>query len=141
MTRPARPTPPDRAQATSASGSGSALTILLAWLVPGAGHFLNGQVQKASVFGVTLLLMFAFGLGFGGRLFPLQSGDILVLLAALAEWGLLLPRAVAVGVGAGRGDVVAATYEYGNAFLIAAGLLNVLVVMDAADLATGRKPR
>jgi hypothetical protein len=31
------------------------------------------------------------------------------------------------------------TYEYGNAFLIAAGLLNVLVVLDAVDYAAGRK--
>jgi len=31
------------------------------------------------------------------------------------------------------------TYEYGNTFLIVAGLLNLLVVCDAWDLVTGRK--
>ena len=31
------------------------------------------------------------------------------------------------------------TYEYGNAFLIVAGLLNMLVVIDAYDVALGRK--
>jgi len=34
---------------------------------------------------------------------------------------------------------VAVTYEYGNAFLIVAGLLNMLVVVDAWDIALGRK--
>jgi hypothetical protein len=41
--------------------------------------------------------------------------------------------------GWGPGEVVAATYEYGNTFLIVAGLLNALVVLDAFDLASGRK--
>jgi hypothetical protein len=31
------------------------------------------------------------------------------------------------------------TYEYGNAFVIVAGLLNMLVVLDAYDVAQGRK--
>jgi len=31
------------------------------------------------------------------------------------------------------------TFEYGNAFLIVAGLLNLLVVIDACDIAMGRK--
>ncbi len=34
---------------------------------------------------------------------------------------------------------MAVTYEYGNAFLIVAGLLNMLVVLDAWDIAVGRK--
>ena len=33
----------------------------------------------------------------------------------------------------------APTYEYGNAYLIVAGLLNMLVVVDAYDVALGRK--
>jgi len=118
-----------------------AATVVAAWLVPGAGHFMQGQVQKAVVFAVTLLAMFVVGLAFGGRLFALQPGDPLVFLAAVAEWALLLPRLAAAGMGSGRGDVVAVTYEYGNAFLIAGGLLNMLVALDAMDLASGRKPR
>ena len=34
---------------------------------------------------------------------------------------------------------MAVTYEYGNTFLIVAGLLNALVVIDAFDIAMGRK--
>ena len=35
--------------------------------------------------------------------------------------------------------MTAASYEYGNTFLIVAGLLNMLVVLDAYDIALGRK--
>ena len=45
----------------------------------------------------------------------------------------------AEGVVAGGGNVRAVSYEYGNAFLIVAGLLNLLVVIDAYDIALGRK--
>ena len=41
--------------------------------------------------------------------------------------------------GLGKGVVTAASYDYGNTFLIVAGLLNMLVVLDAYDIALGRK--
>jgi hypothetical protein len=50
-----------------------------------------------------------------------------------------VPYFVAGALGYGNGDVRAVTYEYGNAFLIVAGLLNLLVVIDAYDVALGRK--
>ena len=39
----------------------------------------------------------------------------------------------------GQGIVTAASYEYGNTFLIVAGLLNMLVAIDAYDVRLGRK--
>jgi hypothetical protein len=72
-------------------------------------------------------------------LFPIELQQPLVALAALADMGIGIPFFVARQVGAGAGRVVALTYEYGNAFLIVAGLLNMLVVLDAFDVAQGRK--
>jgi hypothetical protein len=117
------------------------LTVIsvAAWLVPGAAHALQGAMRKALMFFVTLVTMFAVGIAFGGRLFPFQIAEPLVFLAAVAEWCLGLPRIVAALGGYGEGDVVRATYEYGNTFLIAAGLLNALVLLDAVDIASGRK--
>ena len=114
---------------------------LLAWFVPGAGHLMAGQIRKGLIFFGILGLMTVLGLAFGGRLFPFQGSEPLVFLAAVAQWALGLPRLLAALAGAGTGDVVAATYDYGNTFLIASGLLNVLVLFDAFDLARGRKPR
>jgi hypothetical protein len=50
-----------------------------------------------------------------------------------------VPRLLAAVAGAGAGNVVAVTYEYGNTFLIVAGLLNMLVVLDAYDRASGER--
>jgi hypothetical protein len=110
-----------------------------AWLVPGAGHVLQGRTQKAAIFFVTLVTMFVIGIASGGRLFPLHLSDPLVFLEAVAEWMLGLPRIVAGFAGLGAGDVTAPAYEYGNTFLIVAGLLNALVVLDAIDFAKGRR--
>ena len=114
---------------------------IAAWLIPGAGHLVQGQPRKAAIFFVTLILMFVLGLGFGGRLFPFQLSEPLVLLEAVAEWLLGVPSLIARLGGYGQGQIVAATYEYGNTFLIVSGLLNALVILDAVDLAAGRKPR
>jgi hypothetical protein len=88
---------------------------------------------------VALSLMFTIGLALHGRLFPFAPGEPLVLLAAFADIGIGLPYFLAWMAGAGQGTVVAASYEYGNTYLIVAGLLNMLVVLDAYDIAMGRK--
>ena len=115
------------------------LVALAAWFVPGAGHLWAGQRVKGVVFVLTLPLMFAIGLALEGRLFPFEPGQPLVALAALADVGIGLPYIIARALGLGAGAVTAVTYEYGNTFLIVAGLLNLLVVCDAWDLASLRK--
>ena len=118
----------------------SPLNIAIAgWLIPGAGHFLAGQTRKAIIFFVVLTLMFVLGLGFSGELFAFDVSDPLVFLAAVAQWAIGLPRILAALAGGGHGIVTKATYEYGNTFLIVAGLLNMLVVLDAMDVVRGWK--
>jgi len=112
---------------------------VVSWLVPGAGHFWLRRTQKGVVFLVVLMSMFLVGLALGGRLFPFEFSQPLVALAAFADLGIGLPYFAAWGLGKGLGSVVEATYEYGNTFLIVAGLLNMLVVIDAYDVALGRK--
>ena len=112
---------------------------LAAWAIPGAGHLWLGRVWKGVVFLVALPLMFAFGLVLEGRIFPFEVSQPLVLLAALADLGIGIPYVLTGAVGLGDGRVVSATYEYGNSFLIVAGLLNLLVVLDAFDITQGRK--
>jgi uncharacterized protein DUF6677 len=129
-------------RATAADETQSGALVLLcvaAWAIPGAGHVWLGRRNKGLVFLIALPLMFAIGLGLRGRLFPFDLSDPLVCLAAVADLGVGLTYFLATAVGYGAGDVRAVTYEYGNAFLIVAGLLNLLVVIDAYDVALGRK--
>lgn len=135
---PAKSSTAVRAGATAEPGT-LVLVSLAAWLVPGAGHFWLGRRQKAVVFFCALVAMFVIGLMLEGRLFPFEASEPLVFLEAVANIGLGLPWMLARMVDAGQGTVTAVTYEYGNAFLLVAGLLNFLVILDAVDVAMGRK--
>jgi hypothetical protein len=121
---------------TAAEPAVLVLVCLAAWLVPGAGHLWQGRRQKGLI---TLPLMFLTGLWLQGRIFPFELSEPLVALAAIANLGIGLPWMLAQALDAGRGVVTAATYEYGNTFMIVAGLLNFLVILDAFDIGMGRK--
>ena len=132
--------PPAPAAPVTTARPNPLVVWLVAWIVPGAGHALVGQMQKAVVLFLLLVGMFAMGLAFEGRLFPFQTSDKLLTLAALSEWAVGLPRAVGAALALGKGHVTSVTYEYGNTFLIVAGLLNVIAAFNAYDVATGRLP-
>jgi hypothetical protein len=124
--------------AASDHTSNLVLLCLASWAIPGAGHLWLGR-RKGLVFLAALPLMFVMGLALEGRLFPFELSQPLVALAAAADLGAGLPYVIARVLGYGSGNVVAVTYEYGNSFLIVAGLLNALVILDAYDIALGRK--
>lgn len=115
------------------------LLCLAAWAVPGAGHLWMGRRQKGLVFLLALPVMFLVGLLLHGRIFPFELSEPLVALAAVANLGAGAPWLVARMMEAGSGTVTATTYEYGNSFLIVAGLLNFLVILDAFDVGMARK--
>jgi hypothetical protein len=125
--------------AEQAQSGGLVLLCLASWAVPGAGHLWLGRRTKGLVFLIALPLMFTIGLAIHGRLFPFDLSDPLVCLEAIADLAIGVPYFIAAALGHGQGDVRAVTYEYGNAFLVVAGLLNLLVVIDAYDVAMGRK--
>ena len=131
---PVRATAADRAPSIHPT-----LISVVAWFVPGAGHVWQGRRQKGAIFLVAIPLMFATGLWLSGRIFPFEVAQPLVGLAAIAALGNGWPFFVAKLLGIGQGVVTAASYEYGNTFVIVAGLLNMLVVLDAYDIALGRK--
>ena len=129
-------------RATAAEETQSGWLVLLcltSWAIPGAGHLWLGRRSKGLIFLVALPAMFAIGIALHGRLFPFDLSEWLVCLAAIADVGIGIPYFMAGALGYGTGEVRAVTYEYGNAFLIVAGLLNLLVVIDAYDVAMGRK--
>ena len=125
--------------AEQAQSGGLVLLCLASWAVPGAGHLWLGRRTKGLIFLAALPLMFAIGLALRGRLFPFDLSDPLVCLEAIAQLAVGVPYFIAAAAGSGAGDVRAVTYEYGNVFLVVAGLLNMLVVIDTYDITMGRK--
>ncbi len=114
--------------------------VILAWIFPGLGHFYLGRRQRALLYAAVVTLTFVFGLSFQGRLYVPEQGAPLTLLATFAVFGSgLLNIAARLLVENPRGAILAVTYEYGCAFLLTAGLMNLLLMLDAFDIASGRK--
>jgi hypothetical protein len=116
---------------------------ILTWVVPGSGHLLIGKTARGLILGGVVLLMFVLGLLLGGHLYgPHSSADIglLAYVYGFCNLGLGLAYTVCMWAGVGVSDQAGrATAEYGNVFLIIAGLLNYLSMLDAFDIAAGRK--
>lgn len=111
-----------------------------AWLIPGCGHFILGKKGRALILGATILIMFLFGLAMKGEFYDMQSASILQSLGYLGEMcvGVAMPAAKFFGYSGGDPFFISA--DYGTAFLVSAGMLNVLTILDAYDIAMGRKP-
>ena len=117
----------------------SVLAMILAYVVPGAGHVYLGYRRRAAAFFAIVLLMFVIGLAIDGNLYTLDRGQpILRLLASLGSMGAGLLYFIARAIGP-HGDVTSITYEYGTTFTLTAGLMNLLLVLDCFDIAEGRK--
>jgi hypothetical protein len=131
----------------TAGGAGTAeairrrwVAVVLAWLFPGLGHFYLGRRRSALVYAAVVTIAFILGLSFQGRLYTIESGQPLSILAtfAVAGTGLLNLAARVLSDNPG-GAVLAVTYEYGCAYLLTSGLMNLLLMLDAWDIAVGRK--
>ena len=113
---------------------------LFAWLLPGAGHLYLGRIGKGLVFLGAIGALFVLGvLMDAGLQMHLGFDDPLALLRSLAQMALGVPYFLARAFGFEAGRVTSVTYEYGNTFTEVGGLLNVLVILDAYDVAVGRK--
>jgi len=114
---------------------------LFALLLPGAGHLYLRRTGKGLLFLVALGVLFVLGVTMDARLqMYLGLDDALSFLQGLAQMAIGLPYFLARALGFEMGDVTSVTHEYGNTFTMVGGLLNVLVVLDAYDVAVGRKP-
>jgi hypothetical protein len=124
-----------------APGRGRAWTAAaLAWVFPGLGHLYLGKRRTAALFAVIVTACFLLGVSFEGRLYTIESGQPLTILATFAVWGAgLLNLGARILSSNPGGTVLAPTYEYGCAYLLTAGLMNLLLMLDAWHLATGRK--
>jgi hypothetical protein len=116
-----------------------AALLVLGWLVPGLGHFLLGRRSRAVVFALVILVAFAVGVTLDGELIMPRHGDPLSYLAAIAIVGNGVLFFLAKYLGLGQGAVTAASYEFGNTFLLTAGMMNLLLLLDIHDIAVGRK--
>jgi Family of unknown function (DUF6677) len=112
---------------------------LAAWLIPGLGHLLVGRKWRALILFVCIVGMFLLGVAMQGQYFSLGSPSYLHTLGYLAELSVGVPMRAATFFGYGGGDTYFVCSDYGTAYLISAGMLNLLTMLDVFDIAQGRK--
>lgn len=117
--------------------------VALGWLIPGGGHFLLKRTSRGAVLLGAVLLTFLLGLLMRGALFEPQTGDLLTTVIYVGGFignlasGLLY--LLTVWLGYNQPDVAGHVHDYGTKFLVAAGLMNILAMVDAFEIATGKK--
>ena len=116
-----------------------ALVLLLAWLIPGAGHFVLGKWIRGLLLLGSILGMFLVGLGLQGKVYLPNTGNILDILGFAGQLGLGLLYMLTRLLGWGASSVVTTLGDYGTKFLVVGGLLNLIAAADAHSLASGRK--
>jgi hypothetical protein len=118
------------------------------WLVPGLGHLLQGKWGRALLLSGAVWICFIAGFLMGGHLFKFSASEpgmssLLQIPPMVGDLGtgLLYIVCWVLGFGFSNEPQQAAlqTYEYGWTFLLVAGLLNYLAMLDAFDIAAGRK--
>lgn len=121
---------------------------LLAWIVPGAGHFAQKRYTRGALLGSIVIIMFVAGMMMGGVLTAPFEEDpagsfFLQLLKSFANVGngiiYVFCLIANIGMNASPQAAESYTYEYGNTFMLVSGLLNYLVALDAYDIYVGRK--
>ena len=118
------------------------VSMLMAWAIPGSGHVYLGRRGRGIVFFAIVVTMFVIGLVIDGGLYTLAGsrGSWLRVMASNASMGSGFLYFLASRIGA-AGDVDSSTFEYGSTFMLTAGLMNLLLVLDCYDIANDRKVR
>jgi TM2 domain-containing membrane protein YozV len=115
------------------------VAVLSAWLVPGLGHFYLKRPLRGLAFFALVVASVLIGCNLEGHLYQVMAGQPLTILATFASMGMgflyfLLRYALHY-----QGNIMGAGYEYGTAFLLTAGLMNLLLVLDVWDIVRGKK--
>lgn len=116
---------------------------MLAWLIPGGGHFLLKKPERGVALGASVAIMFVFGIMMRGAMFHPEGGDMLTTIIYYGGFlGDLLSGVLyflASWLGYNQADMAGHVHDYGTKFLVGAGLLNLLAMVDAFEIATGQK--
>ena len=122
-----------------------ATAVVLAWLVPGGGHFFLKRPIRGALLAGSVVVMFTFGLLMRGAMFEWlwTSSEMLTTLifcgGYIANNAAGIPYYLATWMGYTQPDVAGHVHDYGTKFLAGAGLLNILAMVDAYEIATGEK--
>ncbi|MBL8214551.1 MAG: hypothetical protein JNK87_27765 [Bryobacterales bacterium] len=117
--------------------------VLLAWLIPGAGHLYLKKTVRGALLAVAITVTFLLGILMRGAMFEPMSGDLLTTIIYVGGFlgdmmsGILY--LLTVWLGYNQPEIAGHVHDYGTKFLVAAGLMNVLAMVDVFEIVSGRK--
>ena len=117
----------------------SAIFGLVAWMVPGLGHLLLRRWKKAAAFFAVVAALLVLGCAMRGDVFAPGSDGPLGILGFLADIGSGALYFLARAWESSRADLSNAMGDYGTRLIVAAGIINVLAVVDAFETAARRR--
>ncbi len=126
--------------------------VVLAWFIPGSGHFFLKKHARGGLLALAVVTMFLFGIMMQGATFQKAYFD----MSEMNPRPDLLTRVINTGgyvgnlstgilymmtawFGYDQADVAGHVHDYGTKFLVAAGLLNILAMVDVFEIATRKK--
>ncbi len=116
------------------------LVAVAAWLVPGLGHLILRKWGRAAIYFLAVGALAVTGLALRGNIFSASGDDPFGFLGFLADLGAGVFYFISKFLEMGGPDVSRAAGDYGTRFFATAGVLNLLCVLDAHEIARGRKP-
>jgi hypothetical protein len=133
------PSPPATPAAPRKGRALAPFVAIVAWIVPGLGHFLLGRWGRALGFFVAVGGLAITGYLLRGNVFPPHSGDPFGTLGFVADAASGVFYYLARVFEAAGPDVSRAAGDYGTRFIAAAGVVNVLAIFDVLEIASGRR--
>ena len=119
----------------------SLFTFVVAWLFPGAGHFIQKRWLRGCIFLGGTILLLVLGVWMQGKFYTVDNTyHPLMVLGFLGDLGSGVFYFIIRMLGLGAGDVRAVTHHYGTTYLVTAGLLNYLVALNASREASRSHP-
>lgn len=117
--------------------------LLLAWIIPGGGHFYLKRTYRGLILSGCVVVTFILGLMMRGYMFQPTGGDLLTTIiyygGFVANFCTGVLFLMTKWFGYESADVAGHVVDYGTKFLVAAGLFNILAMVDAWEIAVGRK--
>jgi len=110
----------------------------LTWLVPGFGYWLTGRKRAFYIISACLFIAFLLGVFLGGDLYPFRGEGNIRSVGALCQMGMGFPYFLAK-LFVERGSPLNPTYDYASSYLLVAGMMNWLSVIDIYDISVKRK--
>ena len=111
------------------------------WLVPGLGHLLLRRWSKAAVYFLCVGGLACAGLAMRGGVFGATAEDLFDRLGFMADLGAGIFYFLAHQIQMAGPDVAHATGDYGTRLFAAAGMLNLLTVLEAYDIGRSGEAR